>query len=159
MGLLFNSAKEVSNKVYERFGDRENYLLAMKHNDFKMGLLKLLASKLYYAMDSSRTFILYFSPKGIQEVEISSTLSKDFLLMPWNEIADFDVQTTMTKTIMTFKHLNAKSATKSPLKVGFLLTTRAILPNSKKRIGIEFKIRWQKAPTKTGKTTGSFRVK
>ena len=49
MGLLFNSAKEISDKVYERFGDRENYLLAMKHNDFKMGLLKLLASKLYYA--------------------------------------------------------------------------------------------------------------
>lgn len=116
MGLLFNSAKEVSNKVYERFGDRENYLLAMKHNDFKMGLLKLLASKLYYAMDSSRTFILYFSPKGIQEVEISSTLSKDFLLMPWNEITDFDVQTTMTKTIMTFKHLNAKVSYEIPFE-------------------------------------------
>ena len=116
MGLLFNSAKEVSDKVYERFGDRENYLLTMKHNDFKMGLLKLLASKLYYAMDSSRTFILYFSPKGIQEVEISSTLSKDFLLMPWNEITDFDVQTTMTKTIMTFKHLDTKVSYEIPFE-------------------------------------------
>ena len=116
MGLLFNSAKEVSDKVYERFGDRENYLLAMKHNDFKMGLLKLLVSKLYYAMDSSRTFVLYFSPKGIQEVEISNTMSKEFLLMPWNEITDFDVQTNMTKTIMTFKHLNAKVSYEIPFE-------------------------------------------
>ena len=116
MGLLFNSAKEVSEKVYERFGDRENYLLVMKHNDFKMGLLKLLASRLYYVMDSSRTFVLYFSPKGIQEVEISNSLKKDFLLMPWNEITDFEVQTTMTKTIMTFKHLDAKVSYEIPFE-------------------------------------------
>ena len=116
MGLLFNSTKEVSEKVYERFGDRENYLLVMKHNDFKMGLLKLLASRLYYVMDSSRTFVLYFSPKGIQEVEISNSLKKDFLLMPWNEITDFEVQTTMTKTIMTFKHLDAKVSYEIPFE-------------------------------------------
>ena len=97
MGLLFNSAQEISDKVYERFGDRENFLLVMKHNDFKKGLLKLIVSKLYYAMDSSRTFVLYFSPKGIQEVEVSNTLKKDFLLMPWNEISNFEVKTGLAK--------------------------------------------------------------
>ena len=108
MGLFFNSAKEISEKVYDRFGDSENYLLVMKHNDVKSGLLKLLASRLYYTMDSSRTFVLYFSSKGIYEVEISNSLKKEFLLMPWNEISMFDVNTNLLKTVITFEHLGAK---------------------------------------------------
>lgn len=116
MGLLFNSAQEIRDKVYDRFGDRENFLLVMKHSDFKKGLLKLIVSKLYYTMDSSRTFVLYFSPKGIQEVEVSNTLKKDFLLMPWNEISDFELKTGLAKTIMTFKHLNAKISYEIPFE-------------------------------------------
>ncbi len=107
MGLFYNSAKEIREKVYDRFGDSENYLLVMKHNDVKSGLLKFIASHLYYTMDSSRTFVLYFSSKGIYEVEISNSLKKEFLLMPWNEISKFDVNTNLFMTIITFEHLGA----------------------------------------------------
>lgn len=91
MGLLMNTANEVAEKVKENFNDTENYLFALKCNDFKTGLFKLLLSKLYYTMDSARSFILYFSEKGIYEKEISNTMNGNFVLMPWNEIDEFNV--------------------------------------------------------------------
>ena len=62
MGLLFNDKKEFSDKVEKIFGDRDKYLVAFKANDLKTGLVKLILSNIYYTFDSSRTFILYFSP-------------------------------------------------------------------------------------------------
>lgn len=46
MGLLFNTNEEISEKVYKDFKDKENYLVAFKHNDFKTGLGKLLVNNL-----------------------------------------------------------------------------------------------------------------
>lgn len=88
MGLLMNTANEVAEKVKDNFKDDENYLFALKNNDVKTGLFKLILSKLYYTMDSARSFILYFNEKGINEKEISNTLKGNFVLMPWNEVAD-----------------------------------------------------------------------
>lgn len=88
MGLLMNTANEVAEKVKDNFNDDENYLFALKNNDVKTGLFKLILSKLYYTMDSARSFILYFNEKGINEKEISNTLKGNFVLMPWNEVAD-----------------------------------------------------------------------
>lgn len=108
MGLLFNDKKEFSDKVEKIFGDRDNYLVAFKTNDIKTGLGKLILSNIYYAMDSSRTFILYFSPKGLYESEISNSTKRDFYLMPWNEIEEFEVEEKNNKAIISLRHLGKK---------------------------------------------------
>lgn len=108
MGLLFNDKKEFSEKVEKIFGDRDNYLVAFKANDLKTGLAKLILSNIYYTFDSSRTFILYFSPKGLYESEISNSTKRDFYLMPWNEIEDFEVDEKNNKAIISLRHLGKK---------------------------------------------------
>lgn len=108
MGLLFNSKDEFGDKVEKIFGDRDNYLLAFKSNDLKTGLGKLALSNLYNAFDSSRTFILYFSPKGLYESEISNSTKRDFYLMPWNEIEEFEIDEKNNKAIISLRHLGKK---------------------------------------------------
>lgn len=108
MGLLFNDKEEFSEKVEKIFGDRDNYLVAFKANDLKTGLGKLILSNLYNTMDSSRTFILYFSPKGLYESEISNSTKRDFYLMPWNEIEEFEVEEKNNKSIISLRHLGKK---------------------------------------------------
>ena len=108
MGLLFNDKKEFSEKVEKIFGDKDNYLVAFKANDLKTGLGKLILSNIYYTFDSSRTFILYFSPKGLYESEISNSTKRDFYLMPWNEIEEFEVEDKNNKAIISLRHLDKK---------------------------------------------------
>lgn len=108
MGLLMNTANEVAEKVKENFNDTENYLFALKCNDFKTGLFKLLLSKLYYTMDGARSFILYFNEKGIYEKEISNTMNGNFVLMPWNENGEFNVDLKSRKAIITLFHIGKK---------------------------------------------------
>ena len=109
MGLFFNDTNEISEKLEKTFGDRENYLVAFKHNEAKRDLAKwLLPGGLYYTLDSNRSFVLYFSSKGIYENEISNTMKKDFLLMPWNEITSFEVEMKGNKAILYFLHLGKK---------------------------------------------------
>ena len=108
MGLLFNDKKEFSEKVEKIFGDKDNYLVAFKANDLKTGLGKLILSNIYYTFDSSRTFILYFSPKGLYESEISNSTKRDFYLMPWNEIEEFEVEDKNNKVIISLRHLEKK---------------------------------------------------
>lgn len=108
MGLLFNDKKEFSDKVEKIFGDRDKYLMVFKTNDIKTGLGKLILSNIYYAMDSSRTFIIYFSPKGLYESEISNSTKRDFYLMPWNEIEEFEVEEKNNKAIISLRHLGKK---------------------------------------------------
>lgn len=117
MGLLFNSNEEIGEKVYNDFKDKENYLLAFKHNEVKTGLGKLLASNLWYTFDSSRTFILYFSSKGIYEEEISNSVNRDFLLMPWHEIESFSLDQKKSKAIINLNHLGKKVAYEIPFDV------------------------------------------
>ena len=108
MGLLFNDKKEFSEKVEKIFGDKDNYLVAFKANDLKTGLGKLILSNIYDTFDSSRTFILYFSPKGLYESEISNSTKRDFYLMPWNEIEEFEVDEKNNKAIIILRHLGKK---------------------------------------------------
>ena len=108
MGLLFNDKKEFSEKVEKIFGDKDNYLVAFKANDLKTGLGKLILSNIYYTFDSSRTFILYFSPKGLYESEISNSTKRNFYLMPWNEIEEFEVEDKNNKVIISLRHLGKK---------------------------------------------------
>ena len=108
MGLLFNDKKEFSEKVEKIFGDKDNYLVAFKANDLKTGLGKLILSNIYYTFDSSRTFILYFSPKDLYESEISNSMKRDFFLMPWNEIEEFEVEDKNNKAIISLRHLGKK---------------------------------------------------
>lgn len=108
MGLLMNTASEIAEKVKEDFNDDKNYLFALKRNDLKRGLLKLFLSKLYYTMDSARSFILYFSEKGIYEKEISNSVKGNFVLMPWDEIENFTVDYKSSKANITLVHLGAE---------------------------------------------------
>ena len=104
MGLLFYSSDDMDKKVRDKFGDDKAYLLVSKYNSPGKGLGKLLLSKFYYVMDSSRTFILYFDPKGVYESEISNTDRKDFIFMAWNEIEDFEL-VEGNKKILKINHL------------------------------------------------------
>lgn len=108
MGLLMNTASEIAEKVKEDFNDDKNYLFALKRNDFKRGLAKLILSKLYYTMDSARSFVLYFNEKGIYEKEISNTVKGNFVLMPWDEIENFTVDYKGSKANITLVHLGAE---------------------------------------------------
>lgn len=114
MALLFNDRNEIKDKIKNNFSDDKNYLVAIKHNDAKSGLIKLIASKFYYVLDSSRTFILYFSPKGIYEKEISNSSKGNFSLIPSNEIEDFELLEKSKKSIINFLHLGKKVSYEIP---------------------------------------------
>ncbi len=114
MGILFNDSKEIDKKVEEIFGDTFNYLLAIKHNDVKKGLAKLLVSNLFYTLDSNRTFILFFDEKGVHEKEISNSTKENFLVMPWNEIESFDIKEKSNKALIELNHLGKKMAYEIP---------------------------------------------
>lgn len=103
MGLLFNNLDEVREKIKEDFGNDSSYLFAIKHNSFGKGILKLFLSDVYYVMDSSRTFILNFTEKGI-----SNSIKGDFILMPWHEIESFDIDEKSNKAFINFSHLGKK---------------------------------------------------
>lgn len=109
MGLLFNDNNEINEKIKNEFGNLDNHLIAFKHNGIKKGLAKLLIiGGLYYTFDSNRTFILYFSNKGIHEEEISNSVKGDFLLMPWNEISSFDIKVKNNKAIIELVHIGKR---------------------------------------------------
>ena len=109
MGILFNDNNEINEKIKNEFGNLDNHLLAIKHNGIKKGLTKLLIiGGLYYTLDSNRSFILYFSNKGIHEEEISNSVKRDFLFMPWNEISSFDIEVKSKKAIIEIVHLGKR---------------------------------------------------
>lgn len=129
MGLLMNTANEVAEKVKENFNDTENYLFALKCNDFKTGLFKLLLSKLYYTMDGARSFVLYFSEKGIYEKEISNTMNGNFVLMPWNEIDEFVIDIKNNKANLAFSHLGKKLLYEVPFTGAMAKSNKNMLEN------------------------------
>ena len=108
MGFLFNDLGECREKIRENFSKTDSYLFAIKHNSKAKGFLKLLASGLYYTLDSSRTFLLNFNEKGIFEKEISNSIKGDFILMPWHEIESFDIDEKSNKAFINFSHLGKK---------------------------------------------------
>lgn len=129
MGLLMNTANEVAEKVKDNFNDDENYLFALKNNDVKTGLFKLILSKLYYTMDSARSFILYFNEKGIYEKEISNTMNGNFVLMPWNEIGEFNVDLKSRKAIITLFHIGKKVLYEVPFSGAMAKKNKNMLEN------------------------------
>lgn len=129
MGLLMNTANEVAEKVKDNFNDDENYLFALKNNDVKTGLFKLILSKLYYTMDSARSFILYFNEKGINEKEISNTLKGNFVLMPWNEVEDFVIDIKNNKANLAFSHLGKKLLYEVPFSGAMATKNKNMLEN------------------------------
>ena len=108
MGLLFNNLDDIREKVSEEFGNIDNYLIAIKHNDVKSGIAKLIVSNLLYVLDSNRTFIIFFDEKGIHEKEMSHSIKGDFSLIPWHEIENFQVTEKSNKAIIELSHLNKK---------------------------------------------------
>lgn len=108
MSKIFNTNSEIKQMVQDNFGHTENYLVAMKHNGFIKGLLKLLINNLFYIMDSTRQFILYFDNQGIHEKEFSFTDKSKFLLIPWNEVDEFDINDKGNKIIINVNHLGKK---------------------------------------------------
>lgn len=108
MGILFNDLDEFREKINEKFKKTDSYLFAIKHNSTGKGFLKLLASNLYYTMDSSRTFLINFNEKGIFEKEISNSTKGDSLLMPWDEINSFEIDEKSNKAFINFSHLGKK---------------------------------------------------
>ena len=126
MGLLFNDNNEINEKIKNEFGNLDNHLLAIKHNGIKNGLAKLLIiGGLYYTLDSNRTFILYFSNKGIHEEEISNSLKRDFLFMPWNEISSFDVEVRNNKAIIELVHIGKRMGYEIPFNGKIFGTNKA----------------------------------
>lgn len=114
MGILFNSQNEIRDAVYEEFNNTENYLVAIKHDDVVKNLLKLLASNLFYTIDSNRTFVINFNEDGIYEKENSNSTKRDFLLMPWSEIEDFGIIEKNNKVFIEFKHIGKDTGYEIP---------------------------------------------
>lgn len=106
MGIFFMDTNEIEEEVKASSGDTKDYLFTIKHDDFKTGLAKWLAlNTLLYSSDASRNFTIYFSPKGIYEKEKGNPLSKSFVLLPWNEIEDVQVEMKSKKAFLVFWHL------------------------------------------------------
>lgn len=131
MALLFNDTNEIREKVYDNFKDEKNYLVAIKHNDKKTGFAKLIASSVFYTLDSNRTFILYFSPKGIYEKEMSNSVKGNFSLIPANEIEDFKVTYKSSKAIIEFYHIGKKVAYEIPYDGKIFVDNKNNLDNLK----------------------------
>lgn len=128
MGLLFNDNNEINEKIKNEFGNLDNHLIAIKHNGIKKGLAKLLIiGGVYYTFDSNRTFILYFSNKGIHEEEISNSVKGDFLLMPWNEISSFDIKVKNNKAIIELVHIGKRIGYEIPFNGRIFRTNKANL--------------------------------
>lgn len=108
MSFLFNDSNEIREKVKQIFGNTDNYLIALKYNDTKTGLAKLIASNLFYTLDSNRNFILFFDEKGVHEKEISNSIKGDFLIIPWHEIENLQVIDKKNKGIIEFNHLGKR---------------------------------------------------
>lgn len=129
MGFLFNEKEEVEEKVKSKFGDLNNHLVSIKHNDFKSSLLKLIISNIYYIVDNSRSFILYFSTDGIYEKEISNTMKGDFILIPWNEISSFNVIIKSRKAIIELVHIGKKIGYEIPFSKNIYRNNKNNLTN------------------------------
>lgn len=114
MGLLFNDKNDFDKDVKERFGENQNYLIAIKHNSPARKAINLAISGLYNAYDSNRTFILVFNNKGIYEKEISNSDKADFYLIPGNEIEDFNFEEKNNKVFIDFKHIGKKISYEIP---------------------------------------------
>ena len=106
MGMFFTKSSDVCNMVREKFGTTDNYLVAVKRNSVAKDLLEwLLLPKLLYAIDSGRTFVLYFDNTGIYEKELSFTDNAPFLLIPWREVYDFSFKDKGNKIYLNVNHL------------------------------------------------------
>ena len=105
MGKLFTKSSDVCNMVREKFGTTDNYLVALKRNSVAKNLLEWWLSGLIYALDNSRTYVLYFDDKGIYEKELSFTDNAPFLLIPWREVYDFNFEDKGNKVYINVNHL------------------------------------------------------
>lgn len=105
MGKLFTKSSDVCNMVREKFGTTDNYLVALKRNSVAKNLLEWWLSGLIYALDNSRTYVLYFDDKGIYEKELSLTDNAPFLLIPWREVYDFNFEDKGNKVYINVNHL------------------------------------------------------
>ncbi|WP_216388361.1 hypothetical protein [Arcanobacterium phocae] len=105
MGLFTTNSRDIARQVKESFGDTDSYLVVLKHNSVPKGLLKLLLSVMYFVVDSSREFILYFDEKGVHEKEFGFSDGTQFLLIPWHEIDEFSVEERRNKSIIRLTHL------------------------------------------------------
>lgn len=108
MSFFAYDMEEIRSQVRAAFGDTDNYLVAVKHNSWQSDIVKLFINTLYYATDSSRQFIIYFSPKGIYEKELGTPLKSDFVLMPWHEIEEFSLKPWWMHKVIRFLHLGKK---------------------------------------------------
>lgn len=104
MSILYNM-NEIREQVQTAFGDTENYLVVIKHNNWQSDIIKLLLGGVLYPMDSSRQFVLYFSPKGIYEKELGNPFIKEFVLLPWHEITDISIKPWYLHKVIRCLHL------------------------------------------------------
>lgn len=109
MGLLTNSINEIREDVKNRFGDTNNYLVVIKKNKASTGFINLfIIGGLLYPLLANRTFIIEFTSQGIYEKEISNSTKGDYVLIPWNEISDFNIQRGNMDTVIEYYYLGKK---------------------------------------------------
>lgn len=105
MGLFTIDDREIYELVREKFGETDNYLVAIKHNNLKKSIVKAIFSTLYRNIDSSREYILYFSENGIYEKEFGFSDNTNFVLIPWNEVEEFTEDRRAYKLVLNVNHL------------------------------------------------------
>jgi len=105
VGLFTVNIKEIEKDILNEFGDLDNHVIAFKHNTVAKSITKTILSTLYRNVDSSREFILYFSENGVYEKEFGFSENSKYILIPWNEIEEFNKKDEGDKVIIKIKHL------------------------------------------------------
>lgn len=77
---------QIKDKLKEKFGENDDFLLAYERGDFKKGLSKLITTNILSKRDESDLYILYFDNDGIYISNISESLEDEFVVINWNKI-------------------------------------------------------------------------
>lgn len=77
---------KIKEKVKEKFGEEDNYLLAFKQDDLKTGISKLISTNILSKKDESDLYILYFNEIGIYKNNFTKSTDVEFILINWNTV-------------------------------------------------------------------------
>lgn len=108
MGKFTYNIKDIRKDVKNRFKKTQYYLVAFKNNGALENIKNLLISNLYASIKENKTFIIYFSKKGIYEKEISSSLKGKYKEMKWDDIGDIRLRKEKKKAILEIEYKDTK---------------------------------------------------
>lgn len=108
MGKFTYNIKDIRKDVKNRFKKTDYYLVAFKNNGALENIKNLLISNLYQSLEKNKSFIIYFSKKGIYEKEISSSLKGKYKERKWEDIGDIKLRKEKRKANLEIGYKDTK---------------------------------------------------